>query len=49
MKFMCTFSISPESKGRDQAIERFKSGGQTPKGAKLLGRWTAADFGGGSP
>jgi Protein of unknown function (DUF3303) len=43
MKFMLTFSFKPE--GRDEAIARFKAtGGQPPKGAKLLGRWTAADF-----
>src|SRR5207253_2772076 len=48
MKFMLTFVIKPESKGRDEAIARFKKiGGQLPKGAKLLGRWTAADFSGG--
>ena len=48
MKFMLTFAIKPESKGRDEAIARFKkTGGQPLKGAKLLGRWTAADFSGG--
>ena len=48
MRFMLTFAIKPESKGRDEAIARFKAtGGQAPKGAKLLGRWTAADFSGG--
>jgi len=48
MKFMLTFAIKPESKGRDEAIRRFKeTGGQPPEGAKLLGRWTAADFSGG--
>jgi len=48
MKFMLTFSIKPETKARDEAIERFKAtGGLPPKGAKLLGRWTAADFSGG--
>ncbi len=48
MKFMLTFIIKPEVKGRDEAIARFKkTGGQPPKGAKLLGRWTAADFSGG--
>jgi len=48
MKFMLTFAIKPEAKGRDEAIARFKkTGGQPPKGAKLLGRWTAADFSGG--
>jgi hypothetical protein len=48
MKFMMTFSIKPEAKGRDEAIARFKkTGGQPPKGAKLLGRWTQVDFSGG--
>jgi hypothetical protein len=48
MKFMLTFAIKPEIKGRDQAIARFKqTGGATPKGTRLLGRWTAADFSGG--
>ena len=48
MKFMLTFAIKPEIGGRDEAIERFKkTGGQPPKGAVLLGRWTAADFSGG--
>lgn len=48
MKFMLTFTIKPDAKGRDEAIARFKkTGGQPSKGAKLLGRWTAADFSGG--
>ena len=48
MKFMLTFGFTPEAKGRDEAIARFKkTGGQPPAGAKLLGRWTAADFSGG--
>jgi uncharacterized protein DUF3303 len=48
MKFMLTFTMKPEVKGRDEAIAQFKkTGGQPPKGAKLLGRWTAADFSGG--
>jgi hypothetical protein len=48
MKFMLTFEIRPEVKGRDEAIARFKkTGGQPPAGAKLLGRWTRADFSGG--
>ena len=48
MKFIATFSMKPETKGRDEAIARFKkSGGMPPKGVKLLGRWTAADFSGG--
>jgi uncharacterized protein DUF3303 len=48
MKFTLTFAIKPEIKARDEAISRFKkTGGQPPKGARLLGRWTAADFSGG--
>jgi uncharacterized protein DUF3303 len=48
MKFILTFHIKPETKGRDEAIARFKeTGGLPPKGVKLLGRWTAADFSGG--
>jgi hypothetical protein len=48
MKFMLTFAFKPEARGRDEAISRFKeTGGQPPAGAKLLGRWTAADFSGG--
>jgi hypothetical protein len=48
MKFMLTFAIRPEAKGRDEAIARFlKTGGRPPKGADLVGRWTAADFSGG--
>jgi hypothetical protein len=48
MKFMLTFAIKPAAGGRDEAIARFKAtGGQPPKGARLLGRWTAADFSGG--
>lgn len=48
MRFMLTFAIKPETKSRDEAIRRFKeTGGQPREGAKLLGRWTAADFSGG--
>jgi len=45
MKFMLTFTLSPDKDKRNEAIQRFlKTGGQPPKGAKLLGRWTRADF-----
>jgi hypothetical protein len=45
MKFMLSFTITSDKAKRDEAIQRFlKTGGQPPKGAKLLGRWTAADF-----
>ena len=48
VKFMLTFAIKPQTNGRDEAIARFKrTGADMPKGAKLLGRWTAADFSGG--
>ena len=48
MKFMMTFSWKPDTKTRAEAIARFqKTGGRPPKGAKLLGRWTHADFSGG--
>jgi hypothetical protein len=43
MKFMLTFTMKPDK--RNEAIARFmKTGGQPPKGATLLGRWTRADF-----
>ena len=45
MKFMLTFTFSLQGNKRNEAIARFlKTGGQPPKGAKLLGRWTRADF-----
>jgi hypothetical protein len=48
MKFMLTFTIPSDKAKRSEAIARFlKTGGQSPKGAKLLGRWTRADFSGG--
>ena len=48
MKFMMTFDWSPDTKTRSEAISRFRqSGGLPPKSAKLLGRWTRADFSGG--
>src|SRR5205814_6449546 len=50
MKFMLTFAWKPGLPGalRDEGIARFrKTGGQPPKGAKLLGRWTRTDFAGG--
>ena len=46
MKFMLTYRL--ESETRDEAIARFKTtGGRTPKGAQLWGRWTTADLHGG--
>ena len=48
MKFMLTFTWKPDLKARDEGIARFlRTGGQPPKGVKLLGRWTRADIGGG--
>lgn len=48
MKFMLTFDWKPDTKTRSEGIDRFRrTGGQPPKGAKLLGRWTRADFSGG--
>ena len=45
MKFMLTFTMPVDKAKRDEAIQRFmKTGGQPPKGAKLLGRWMQADF-----
>lgn len=48
MKFMLTFDWSPDTETRHEGVARFlKTGGQPPAGAKLLGRWTRADFSGG--
>ena len=48
MKFMMTFEWSPDSKTRSEGIARFRAtGGLPPRNAKLLGRWTRADFSGG--
>ena len=48
MRFMLTFSWKPDTRTRAEAIARFrKTGGVPPKGVKLLGRWTRADFSGG--
>lgn len=48
MQFILTFTIPSDKKKRNEAIARFqKTGGQPPQGAKLLGRWTRADFSGG--
>ncbi|HTE90275.1 MAG TPA: DUF3303 family protein [Terriglobales bacterium] len=45
MKFMLTFTMTPDKQKRNEAIARFlKTGGQPPKGAKLIGRWTRLDF-----
>jgi Domain of unknown function (DUF3303) len=48
MKFICRYSWVPDGQTQDESIRRFKeTGGQPPAGAKLLGRWTQADFMGG--
>lgn len=48
MKFMLTFEWAPDAQKQAEAIDLFrKTGGQPPAGAKLLGRWTRADFSGG--
>ena len=45
MQFMLTFTMTPDKATRNEAIARFlKTGGEPPKGARLLGRWTRADF-----
>jgi len=48
MKFMMTFTWSPDPQRRAEGIARFnRTGGKPPGGVKLLGRWTQADLGGG--
>lgn len=48
MKFILTFSWEPDAEKRDEGIARFlRTGGQPPKGATLLGRWTRLDLSGG--
>ena len=48
MKFIMTFDWTPDTKARAEAIARFrKTGGLPPQTAKLVGRWTRADFSGG--
>ena len=48
MKFMMTFSWTPDASSRAAGIERFSNnGGLPPQGVKLLGRWTRADLSGG--
>jgi len=48
MKFMLTFTWTPDTKTRAEGVARFmKTGGLPPKGATLLGRWTRADISGG--
>lgn len=49
MKFIMTFEWKPNTQSREEAITRFKKTGGLPPNtaAKLLGRWTRADFSGG--
>lgn len=48
MKFMLTFTWKEGAKNQEEGIARFAAGlGTPPKGAKLLNRWTRADFFGG--
>ncbi len=48
MKFMITYDWAPDAEARAKGFARFKKiAGATPKGVKLLGRWTRADLGGG--
>ena len=48
MRFLMTFSWKPDARTREEGIARFRrTGGQPPKGAELLGRWTRADLSGG--
>ena len=48
MKFMLTFTWTPDAAARAEGIARLqKTGGQPPAGVKLLGRWTKADLCGG--
>jgi Protein of unknown function (DUF3303) len=48
MKYMLTFAIPADKSKRDAAFARFlETGGQPPKGVKLLGRWTKVDMSGG--
>lgn len=48
MKHLCYFQWQPDRQQQDAAIRRFReTGGQPPAGARLLGRWTRADFTGG--
>ena len=47
MRFMLSFKWR-SGPAALEAIARFaKTGGRTPDGAKLIGRWTRADFNGG--
>jgi hypothetical protein len=48
MKFLVTYRWDADAKKRDEGLARFlKTGGQVPKGVRLLGRWTRVDLSGG--
>ncbi len=48
MKFMMSYSWTPDPQRRAEGLARFaRSGGVPPHGIRLLGRWTAADLGSG--
>src|SRR5438128_7071593 len=48
MKFMLTFTWTPNPQARAEGLGRFqKTGGLPPPGLELLGRWTRADLSGG--
>jgi hypothetical protein len=48
MKFVMTFTWTPDTDTRAEAIARFQqNGGVPPDGVTLLGRWTRADLSGG--
>ncbi|MBI3552359.1 MAG: DUF3303 family protein [Elusimicrobia bacterium] len=48
MKFMLTWFWKPNKQQRSEGIARFlNTGGLPPSPAKLVGRWTRADFSGG--
>jgi Protein of unknown function (DUF3303) len=48
MKFILTFTWTPDAQKRVKGIALFKkTGGLPPEGVKLLGRWTKVDFSGG--
>ncbi|MBM3345147.1 MAG: DUF3303 domain-containing protein [Betaproteobacteria bacterium] len=48
MKFMLTYTWKPDMEARGIAFKRFKEqGAAPPKGLKILGQWSRADFNGG--
>jgi hypothetical protein len=48
MKYLCYYSWEPDAQTQAEAIRRFKEmGGESPRGTRVVGRWTRADFMGG--